>query len=257
MKSFLIISFILLLWSYIFLCSYLYLNQKSMIYFPNKEFFEKCIWFDDYKKENYNGARFYLKEKSKNIIIVYHGNAGTACDKSYLKDLLEKTNDSIMFVEYSWYSGDNKTPSINLILNDVKNINNYLKENKYEKIIVYGRSLWTWPASYQSYISKVDKLILITPFTTFIDLVKIQYPIFPITFLLTEKYNNQEWLKNYKNEILIIHGDKDEVISYNLWKKLYNNLENTKKDFLTINWKWHNNLDDENIFFEKIYNFIK
>jgi len=256
MKKTLTIFWTIIIWIYTFFCSYLYINQKSMIYFPDNTDFEKCDILNDYKKENYNWTRFYLKEKSKNLIIHYHWNASSACENWYKKEVFEKTNNSIIFVEYSWYSNDNKEANIKNILNDVKNIKDYLEKNKYEKIMVYWRSLWTWRASYQANIWKVDKLVLITPYNSFTELVKMNYPIFPVSFLLTEKYDNKKWLENYKNELLIIHWTNDEVIPYELGKKLYDSLKTTKKDFLTIKWKWHNDLDTESIFNEKILNFI-
>ncbi|MDD5770028.1 MAG: alpha/beta hydrolase [Candidatus Gracilibacteria bacterium] len=227
-----------------------------MIYFPDNSDFKKCELLNDYKKEIYNKTRFYLKEKSKDIIVYYHGNASSACENGYMKDVFEKTNYSVMFVEFSGYANDDKEANIKNILNDVENINKYLVENKYNKIIVFGRSLGTGPASYQANIGKVDKLILVSPFTSFLELTKSKYPIFPISILLTEKYDSQMWLKDYKNDLLIIHGTSDEVIPYSFGEKLYNSLDNKNKEFFTIKGKGHNDLDDDKSFDEKILDFI-
>lgn len=69
---------------------YLFFFQKSMIYFPNDQDFESCTGFKDYEKINHNGTRFYLKQISDQAIIYYHGNAGSACDRSFIKDLFEQ-----------------------------------------------------------------------------------------------------------------------------------------------------------------------
>ena len=126
-----------------------------------------------------------------------------------------------MFVEYSWYyKNSNKIASKENILNDVENISEYVKNKNLKKVIVYWRSIWTWMASYYSSISKVNKLILVTPFSSFEKLSKYKYPIFPISLLLTENYDNISYLKNYKNELLVLHWTKDEVIPTQFWKEL-------------------------------------
>lgn len=241
---------------YIFFCLYLYLNQKALIYFPSKQNFYDCPWFKDFEKVNFSWTKFYYKRKTEKLIIVYHWNYWSACDRSWLKDILDKTDYSLLFVEYAWFSNDNYSPSINLIYRDVQNVKAYLNIQKFSKIIVYWESLWTWPATYHTSIAKVDKLLLISPFSTFLELVKQKYPIFPVKYLLKEDYDNVSNLKNYENELLIIHWNKDELISYNFWQELFSLVKTTKKEFFTIQWKWHNDLSLDNTFYDKILEFI-
>nr|MDD3719953.1 alpha/beta hydrolase [Candidatus Gracilibacteria bacterium] len=242
---------------YVFFCIYLYLSQKSMIYLPSHQDFYECNGFKYYDKLFFNGTRFYIKNKSDNVIVVYHGNAGSACDLSNnLKKVLEETDYSLVFVEYAGYSNDSYSPSIMLLKNDVENIKAYLNIKNFKKVIVYGRSLGTALAAYQSSISNVDKLILVSPFTTFLDLIKSKYPIFPINYMLTERYDNVEYLKNFKNNILIIHGNKDIDVPYKFGKDLYNTLTTKNKEFITIPGKGHNDLENDDSFYKKIMEFI-
>ena len=61
---------------------FLFLNQKSMLYYPDNQDFANCDRFDDYQKINFQGTRFYLKEESlDSVLVYYHGNAGSSCDR--------------------------------------------------------------------------------------------------------------------------------------------------------------------------------
>ncbi len=108
MKKFLQKTIFVLLWLYLFFCTFLFINQKSMIYFPNNQDFEKCEWFQDYKRINYNWTRFFLKEKWKDIIVDYHWNAWSVCYKENIINLFETLNYSILIVEYAWYTWEVK-----------------------------------------------------------------------------------------------------------------------------------------------------
>lgn len=250
------IVFLTVWFFYLSFWTFLYLNQKSMIYFPSHQDFFKCEKFNDYEKVNFNWTKMYFKSWWDNVIVIYHWNAWSACDRSNLKEFFEKTGYSIAFVEYAWYSNDSYSPSIWLLYWDVTNVKTYLWSKNFKNIIVYWRSIWTWLATYQAKIWKVDKLILVTPFSTFARLISSKYPVYPIKYLLTEDYDNVSNLDNYRNDVLIVHWDIDDVITYKLWKELYDNLKTVKKEFLTIPWKWHNDLQNDKIFYDKIYEFI-
>lgn len=252
------IIFFTLLFFYLAFWTYLYINQKSLIYFPSKQNFNNCPWFSDFEKVNFNWTKFYFKKKSsENIIIFYHWNAWSACDRNYMKKYFETLDYSLLFVEYAWYADDNYDPNIILLYNDVTNIKTYVQSQNFSNIVVFWRSIWTWLATYNASIWKVDKLILVTPFTTFVELTSLKYPFYPIKYLLTEKYDNIINLENFKNSVLILHWDNDEIIPYNLWKNLFENLKTTQKEFLTISWKWHNDLEYDKDFYPKIIEFIK
>ncbi|MFC1756459.1 hypothetical protein ACFLY1_00730, partial [Patescibacteria group bacterium] len=72
--------------------------------------FKSCTFFQDSQKINIGGTRAYYKENSKKLILFYHGNAGSACDRSFLRDEFQKLGYSYIFVEYTGYSNDSRKP---------------------------------------------------------------------------------------------------------------------------------------------------
>ena len=226
-----------------------------MIYFPDNQDFKNCEGFNDYEKINLNGTRFYIKENSDRALIYYHGNAGSACDRSFLKNTFDNYNYTLIFVEYSGYSADNKKPSYELILKDVRNIHYYLENNSYHDNIVFGQSIGSGPASYHASLSNISKIILVSSFSSMLDLAKSKYLYYP-SFFIKEKYDNIEWLKNFKGEIIIIHGEKDKEISSKLSRKLFDNLSTKSKEYVIIPNYDHNNIWFSEFIYDTIYRFI-
>lgn len=255
-------TFIFLLIMYILFGLFLFLNQNSMLYHPNNQIFEECSGFKDYEKLDYNGTRFYFKPRSmEKVIIFYHGNAGSACDRSFFKSVFEQSNASLIFVEYAGYSNDNRKPSKKLILKDVKNINTFVQDNSFINITIYGESIGSGAASYHSYIGDVNNLIFVSPFSRLVDVAQSKFIIYPVSLILKENYDNIKWLQNYENNIIIFHGDKDLVIPSRFSKKLFEKIPTNNKKYILIEGKGHNDIWGSSVFknkliehIEKIYN---
>lgn len=250
--------FIFFLIAYILFGMFLYFNQRNLIYHPNNQDFEDCFGFKDYQKLNYNGTRFYFKEKSlEKVIVFYHGNAGSACDRSFYKSVFEQFNYSLIFVEYAGYSNDDRKPSKKLILEDVENINSFIQEKSFVDVTIYGESIGSGAAGYHSNIGEVNNLILVSPFSRLVDVAQSKFIIYPVSIILKENYDNIKWLKNYENNLIILHGDKDIVIPSRFSRKLYETIPSKNKEYILIEGKGHNDLWESSIFINKLTEYVK
>ena len=251
--------FVMLLLIYIWFAIFLYLSQKSMLYFPENKDFYDCNLFDKNEQKEYKQTRFYEKKWEKEgVIVFFHWNAWSACSRSYIKWLLEKTWYSIIFLEYSGYSDiNNSKPNIKDILKDVENLWKYIESKNYKNVYVLWRSLWGGPASYYSSKFKTSKLILISSYSQLYKVAADMYPVFPIKYLFSENYNSEEYLKNYDGDILIVHWKLDKVIPFKHGKELYDSIKSKNKIFLEIPNATHHNIfafDEVNT---KILEFLK
>lgn len=242
---------------YLLFALYLFFIQKSMIYYPDNQNFVTCTAFNDYEKLEHNGTRFYYKENSlEDVFVYYHGNAGSACDRAYHKSIFEESGRSVIFVEYIGYSADDKEPSQKLILKDVENIHEFIEAKYFEDIIVYGQSIGSGAASYHALLGNVNSLILVSTFSSLDDIVQSKYIVYPASILLREKYNNSEWLENFKGDLLILHGDSDVDIPARFSQKLFDGIENENKEYILIEGAGHNDMWSFNEFKTRIINFL-
>ena len=76
-----------------------------MLYFPDKTDFLECDNFTEKEKINYSETNFYeVSWNNNNVIIFFHWNAWRACNRTWILEMLKKTWNTIIFVEYFWYA---------------------------------------------------------------------------------------------------------------------------------------------------------
>ena len=215
--------------------------QESIVYYPNLQDFRSCVDFQNAEKVDYKDTRMYVKDTEKPTIVLYHGNAGSACDRSFYADIFTQAGYGYIIVEYAGYSNDSQKPSHELIKHDVQNVLAYIKENHISRITVVGESIGTGIASYHASLQSPDKLLLISPFTTLADIAKKRFWFYPTSVLVNNAFDNTVALKQYRNPITIIHGNKDSIIPLKLGQKLFDSLQ-TEKKFVIIDGGGHNDL---------------
>lgn len=258
MRQILISAITIAISVYIIFGFILFLFQEKYIYFPNEQDFYKCPGFADAEKINLQGTRFYYKYISDTLVVFYHGNAGSACDRAFFKSIFEKNKYSYIFVEYAGYSNDKKIPNKNRILQDVVRVNEFIKNKSPKKIILMGESIGTGPAAFHSTLFPADKIILINPFNQLVEVAQKHYPYYPVKLLFRNNFENDVWLKTFGGEILLLHAGNDSIIPLSSSKKLYNFLINkNKKIQYVVVGADHNDIYDFELTWETLNKFIK
>lgn len=252
---------------YIITAAVLFFKQTSYIYFPDNRDFYACAYFSDEEKIEHNGTRMYYKQNGEKLVVLYHGNAGSACDRTLYASYFDAHDISYLLVEYAGYAGDTREPSRKLLLEDTEHVVDMLKTLKYETVVVLGESVGTGIATHHMKLqepdlsrkgkAEVDKLILVSPFTRLSDVAKIHYPWYPVKLALREEYDNISSLSDYTGELLIIHGTDDQIIPYEMSERLYDQASQaTTKELMPIDGAGHNDLFAYDEMFEKITEFV-
>ena len=236
-------------------CS-LFVMQRKLLYYPDNRDFFNCPQFNDYQKLSHKGTRFYFKQNANKLIVFYHGNAGSACDRAFLKTLLEENKHSVIFVEYTGYSNDSRTPTKSLLEENVKHIMEFIQTQDMEQVIVIGESIGSAMACFHTTQMNVNKLLLLSPFETLVNLVQEKYPLFPVSLLLKDKYNNRKTLNSFSGKIKIVHGTDDQLIPIHHAQTLFQNLHTSKKNFIEIEGAGHNDLYSFNQTIQAIKDYL-
>ncbi len=202
---------------------------------------------------------FIPNKSSEKILIYFHGNAGNICHR--LSDLMQISSFGInvLGVGYRGYGKSQGKPSENGIYLDGKAALNYATQKlcfPTGNIIILGRSIGTAVAINTSQKTNICGLILVTPLTSGEDHAKAQGLGF-VSFLAGKSFDNIGKIINVSCPILIIHGTQDNVIPFEMGKKIYNKAK-TKKQFVKIEGANHNNLSTKykKSYWPAIYEFI-
>ena len=79
-----------------------------------------------------------------------------------------------------------------------------------------------------------------------VNLGKKYYPLFPVRFLLKDKFESYKKITNISVPILIIHGKVDKIVPYDMGKKMHE-LANEPKFFYSQEYGDHKVDYDENL----------
>ena len=157
---------------------------------------------------------------------------------------------SVNFLIVAWrgFSGNEGKPSeIGLYEDGESAIRWLMKKGVDEKnIVIYGESLGTGVATHLSQNRNFAGIILETPFTSMIDAAKKFYPYIPVGLLLKDKFENKNKIKNVKSPILIMHGEKDQIVPFEMGQKIFKMANDPKYSYFT---KYDNHMMeyDENL----------
>jgi hypothetical protein len=105
--------------------------------------------------------------------------------------------------------------------------------------VYVGRSLGAAVAVELARAQPPAGLILETAFTTLKDVARVHYPFVPLWFLRT-KYESLRKIPEVRVPLLILHGDRDEVVPLEQAKRLYA-AANEPKQLHVIRGAEHNN----------------
>lgn len=218
------------------------LFQERIVYQPFAQDFETCSEFAQARKITFDGTRMYYKNNGPTIAVIYHGNGGSACDRGMIASIFDSQKISYLVPEYAGYSNATSTPSHDAIKKDAEHVIDFLKTRGFTHIIVVGESIGTGVASYHASIHAPDRLILISPFTSLLDLARGRFWFYPVSVLVDNAFDNAKLLSAYKGPVLVIHGRKDDLIPFRLGKELFGAIPSDGKIFFELPGAGHNDV---------------
>ncbi len=224
--------------------------EEELIFIPrslnsNQNNHIPCLFIKDHKSH------------SKNIIIMFHGNAedifGARCMG---ETLVQKLRMNVLIVEYPSYSIYLSEPSADELIENTVIIYDFVKKafNIEDKnIYIFGRSIGTSPAIYLASKRKPNALITISAFTSIKSVANNLVGFLKV--LVKERLTSIDYIKKVTCPIIFIHGQKDPLIPFKETIFLKDNCDCPFEVVLPINMT-HNDFDIDEDIIEPIEKFI-
>lgn len=187
-----------------------YSLQRRFLYFPQHT-------SDVYGEMNtcfvVDGAPLFgwvLNEGQPKALIYYGGNAESIeANIPLFKAVVP--NYTIYLIPYRGYGNNLGTPTEKVLYSDAMQVFQSV-ESKHDSISLMGRSLGSGIATYVAANQKVDKLILVTPFDSIENVAKDIYWMFPISWLIKDRYRSADRVKDITAQTYIFIAEEDQVI---------------------------------------------
>lgn len=208
-----------------------WLVQRRLMYFPSLERVSPAsVGLPEASErvlETPDGARvlmWYAPAKSGAPTILYfHGNGGSLKERSERFARYTEGGLGMLMMTYRGYGGSTGTPSEAANVADAKLAYAWLIENGVaaRDIILYGESLGSGIATQIAAANPVRGLVLDAPYTSIVDVAARQYPFLPVRALLLDRYETLRYIGRVKAPLLIIQGERDQVIPVGMGRAVY------------------------------------
>ena len=240
---------ILLIYSLLLLIVFLF--QRKMIYFPDTYSIEEQQQLADQadlklwpSTADYRGLIAKTSASIvKGTVIVFHGNAGSATDRTYYPNALEKQGYRVILAEYPGYAARNGAPSEQALISDGIETAKQALNDFGGPIFLWGESLGSGVAAGIVHSGQVPikGIVLITPFDSLANVAQQHYWFFLAKWLIRDKFDNIKNLRDYSGNTAMLLATQDEIIPNKYSLKLFESL-NQRKKLWTFNDAGHNTL---------------
>jgi uncharacterized protein len=245
-------------------------QQRRLIYFPSPGPVPSAAAFlpggRDVVLDTEDGKRlgaWFLPGPSGQrgpAVVVFNGNGGDRSGRAPLALGLSRLGMSVLLFDYRGYGGNPGTPSESGFATDARAAQAWLDaqpEVDPNRIVYFGESLGAAVAISLALERPPAALVLRSPFTSLAEVGRVHYPWLPIGRLLIDHYASIDRIGSLSGPIVVIAGDRDDVVPEPLSRKLYDAAPDPKR-YLLVSGTGHNDpeLADGDRMLEQVGQFL-
>jgi fermentation-respiration switch protein FrsA (DUF1100 family) len=177
--------------------------------------------------------------------LVFDGNGGDRSGRAGLAAGLSRLGLSVLLFDYRGYGGNPGTPSEKGLAADARAAQAWLVEQPEvdpRRIVYFGESLGAAVAIGLALERPPAALVLRSPFTSLAEVGRVHYPWLPIGRLLIDRYPSIDRIGSLEVPVMVIAGDRDDIVPESLSRKLYDAAADPKR-YLLVPGANHNDPD--------------
>ena len=243
-----------LIGTYLFAAALLFVFQRAFIYSPTSEYqhgFEQIAL----QNEDENIKIIVLNRGNENAFVYFGGNAEAVIANAPEFSTIFP-NKTVYLVNYRGYGGSSGEPTEAGLFSDAIAIFDNLSP-AHKNLAVVGRSLGSGVAVHLAANRPVSQVVLITPYDSVLALAQKQYPMFPISLLLKDKYDSMLLASEVTAPVLVLAGGKDTLIPLIHSQNLVDEIGKDNAKIIVIEKAGHNDITRFTDFYESLTSFFE
>lgn len=166
-------------------------------------------------------------------VLVCNGNAGDRSHRAGLARALATAGHAVLLFDYRGYGGNPGSPTEQGLRADARAAVKYLASRSDvdpARIVYFGESLGAAVAAQLASERQPLALVLRSPFPSLREVGHVHYPYLPITdALLWDRYRTSDALAEMSAPVLVVAGDRDEVVPTRLSRQVHDALRGPKR----------------------------
>lgn len=251
--------------AYLVLCAAAYFGHRMFMYFPDPARIPPDATglggVEEIELAAADGTKligWYAKAAvGKPTVLYFHGNAANAANRAPKIDMMIQSGFGVFYLNNRGYGGSGGSPT------EADNVADAIAAYDYvrglgvpaEKIVAFGESLGSGQAVQLAAERPVGAVVLEAAPTSTVDVGRSIYFWLPLGLLLTDQYNVERDIVRVTAPLLILHGERDEVIPVDMGRRIYN-AANEPKQIELFGEGRHNDLFDHGAW-ERMRDFLR
>ena len=204
--------------------------QRRLIYFPTKIPADRVVQaaaehgFVPWKNPAGQIIGWKLPAASSPIasVLITHGNAGCAIDRGYLADPIHVAAPVDVYVlEYPGYGSREGSPDKRSILAAAGEAFGLLTNGLPKYLVSESIGAGVACDLAKTHPTEVAGLVLFMPYHNLASVAQRKMPLLPAYFLLFDRFNPAQCLKDYRGPVKIVLAGADEIIPVESGRRLF------------------------------------
>ncbi len=224
--------------SYVLLCFLFFIFQRQMIYLPTSEVSVPGVKYTILDTGEVHIKVWTLNPGKEKALIYFGGNAeNVAYNIDDFRTLF--ADRTVYLVNYRGYGGSSGSPYEEGLYSDALfTYDHFIKQHS--ALSTMGRSIGGAVATYLASKRDIEKLILVTPFDSAVNVGKKLYRFFPMDLIVKERLDSVGSAAKITKDTLIIVAGNDRIIPYENTLNLINSFKKTEVQAVTLGNVGHN-----------------
>ena len=192
------------------LCLLMFLTQRSQVYFPVSASIARGASSMSFEREGAT-LKVWTVERPGSAALIYFGGNAEDVGASLGAFAARLPGHSLYFVNYRGYAGSTGEPSEDALVGDAIALYDRLR-TRHPKISVLGRSLGSAVAVQLASARAVDRLVLVTPFDSLVNVAQAHFAWLPVRLLMLDRYDSKARVAGIQSPALVVVAQADEVV---------------------------------------------
>jgi fermentation-respiration switch protein FrsA (DUF1100 family) len=157
------------------------------------------------------------------LIVLFHGNGGTIEIRAAKAKTYISAGFGVLLPEYRGYGGNPGSPSEAGLYADGRAALAFASAQGItpDHWVLLGESLGTGVAVQMATEQHVAALVLEAPYTSIADVAQSAFPLFPVRWLMRDRFDSVKKIAHIGAPLLAIHGERDQTIPVRFGKALF------------------------------------
>jgi pimeloyl-ACP methyl ester carboxylesterase len=239
---------------YVLACAALYFMQRSLLYDPHPLLFEPDAQDITIPADGI-ALHGWVVNPGRPEALIYFGGKGESVERDvgFFRNAVPA--ETVYLVPYRGYGPNPGNPTEAGLFADSLVVESWVQA-RHAQVSLMGRSLGSGVATWVASQRRIDRLVLVTPYDSVLDIARERYPIFPVAPFLKDRYESWLYAGLVKARVLIVLAANDQVVPRAHSDALIAHLP-VKPEVVVVPRSNHNNLQNSAAYAQAVGDFMR